>query len=337
MNYKETFAPVIKMATFRIFLGVASARNWELHQMDVQNAFLHGDLKEEVYMKLPPGYETDDPNQVCRLHKSIYDLKQSPRCWFSKLSTTLLEFGFIQSASDYSLFSYTRNGFAIYCLVYVDDLVIGGDNSELITKFKAYLSKCFHMTDLGPLKYFMGLEISRNDSGIYICQRKYALDIISECVLTGAKPAETPLEQNHGLATANGELYSDPEQYRRLVGRLVYLVITRPELSYTVHILAQFMHTPRRRHWEAALRVVRYLKSSLSQGVFLSSKSVLSLTAFCDSDWAACPLTRKSLTGYIVMFGRSLISWKTKKQKIVSRSSAEAEYRTMSDAYSELK
>ena len=226
MDYKETFAPVIKMATFRIFLGVASARNWELHQMDVQNAFLHGDLEEEVYMKLPPGYETDDPNQVCRLHMYIYGLKQSPSCWFAKLSMALLEFGFVQSVSDYSLFSYTRNVSTLYCLVYVDNLVIGGNNSELITKFKAYLSKCFHMTDLGLLKYFLGLEISRNDSGIYLCQRKYALDIISECGLTGSKPAVTPLEQNHGLATANGELYSDPEKYHRLVGRLVYLVIT---------------------------------------------------------------------------------------------------------------
>lgn len=159
----------------------------------------------------------------------------------------------------------------------------------------------------------MGIEVARANEGIYLSQRKYALDIVSECGLLGAKPADTPIEQNHNLARADGPYFSDPAKYRRLVGRLVYLAVTRPELSYGVHILAQFLQSPRQKHWDAATRLVRYLKGSPGQGILLSSRNDLKLSVYCDSDWAACPLTRRSLSGYIVMLGNSLISWKTKK------------------------
>ena len=262
IDFTETFAHVVKMTTVRILLKVASVKGWELHQMDVQNAFLHGDLEEEVYMKLPPGFKSTHPNQVCKLKKSLYGLRQAPRCWFAKLSTALLDFGFRQDRADYSLFTYVSGASVLYVLVYVDDLIIGGSDPQLTSKFMTYLSECFHMTDLGPLKYFLGLEVSCSKQGIYVCQRKYALDVISDSGMLGAQPVDFPMEQNHNLAKDAGEVFRHPDKYRRLVGRLVYLVITRPELSYAVHTLAQFMQTPRTRHWEAALRVIRYLKGS---------------------------------------------------------------------------
>lgn len=153
----------------------------------------------------------------------------------------------------------------------------------------------------------------------------------------GAKPARFPIEQNHSLATATGSLILDPEQYQRLVGRLIYLSFTRPDLVYTFHILAQFMQEPRQEHWDAAIRVVRYLKGSPGQGILLRFDCDLSLTGWCDSVWASCPLTRRSLTGWLVFLGRSPVSWKTKKQHTVSRSFAEAEYTSMADIVSELK
>jgi hypothetical protein len=235
------------------------------------------------------------------------------------------------------LFSLHQKDTHLVVLVYVDDLIIAGNTSSAIKRFKLYLSTCFHMKDLGVLKYFFGIEVARNPAGIYLCQRKYALDIISEAGLLGAKPAATPLEQNHRLSLAAGPLLSNPEKYRCLVGRLIYLCFTRPELSYCVHILSQFMHEHRTNHWEAALRVVRFLKGNPGQGIFFSKKCDLQLHGWCDSDWASCPLTRRSVTGWLVQLGGSPISWKTKKQHIISRSSAEAGYRSMATTTCELK
>ena len=193
------------------------------------------------------------------------------------------------------------------------------------------------MKDLGPLKYFLGIEVARSSAGLFLCQRKYTMDVISETGLLGAKPSGFPIEQNHKLGLAKGEFLEDPESYRRLVGRLIYLAVTRPDLAYSVHILSQFMQAPRVEHWEAALRVVRYLKGTAGRGILLSADYDLTLEGWCDSDWAACPITRRSLTGWLVFLGKSPISWKTKKQHTVSRSSAEAEYRAMASATCELK
>lgn len=250
--------------------------------MDVHNAFLHGDLQEEVYMKLPPGFKCSNPNLVCRLRKSLYGLKQAPRCWFAKLVTALKKYGFRQSYSDYSLFTYMHGMVQVNVLVYVDDLIISGNNHEAIKHFKTYLSNCFKMKDLGPLKYFLGLEVARNPTGVFLCQRKYTLDIIAETGLLGAKPAGFPIEQNHKLGLAQGKELTDPEVYRRLVGRLIYLAVTRPDLAYSVHILSQFMQSPRIEHWEAAQRVVKYLKGTPGQGILLCADSPLILSGWCD-------------------------------------------------------
>ena len=219
----------------------------------------------------------------------------------------------------------------------MDDLIISGNDSSAISDFKKYLRDCFHMKDLGLLKYFLGIEVARSNEGIFLCQRKYALDIITETGLLGARPAGFPIVQNHTLATSSSELLQDPEIYRRLVGRLIYLSFTRPDLAYTVHILSQFMQHPRQHHWDAALRCVRYLKGCPGQGILLRADCNLQLTGWCDSDWASFPLTRRSLTGWLVFLGSSPISWKTKKQHTVSRSSAEAEYRSMAVITAELK
>lgn len=248
LDYNETYAPVAKMVTIRAFLQQAASLDWEVQQMDVHNAFLHGDFDEEVFMQFPPGFRTKDKTKVCRLHKSLYDLKQAPRCWFAKLGNAMKEFGFNQDGSDYSLYTIEKNGSRLHVLVYVDDLIITGSSVHVINEFKHYLSSCFHMKDLGPLRYFLGIEVARSPEGIYLCQRKYALDIISETGLLGVKPVIFPLEQNHKLALVDSESLPSPSPYRRLVGRLIYLANTRPELSYVIHILSQFMHDPKPDH-----------------------------------------------------------------------------------------
>lgn len=190
-DYSETFAPVVKMNTVRTLLKIIAVNKWEVYQMDVHNVFLHSDLEEEVYMKLPQGFRHSDPTKVCRLHKSLYGLKQAPRCWFAKLSTSLKEYGFTQSYKDYSLFIYRKDAIEMRVLVYVDDLLICGNNDDALSAFKGYLGTCFHMKDLGKLKYFLGLEVSRNDEGIFLSQRKYALEIIKETGMVGSKPDGT--------------------------------------------------------------------------------------------------------------------------------------------------
>lgn len=337
LDYKETFAPIANMNTVRFLLAVSAAQRWEVHQMDVHNAFLYGDLEEEIYMQLPQGFKSDKPNQVCRLRKSLYGLKQAPRCWFAKLSNALLAFGSVQIQEDHSLFTFfdDNKNICLYILIYVDDFIIAGNDISVIQRFKNYLHKCFKMKDLGKLKYFLGLEIARGPDGIFVSQRKYALDIITECVLLGAKPCSMPTELNRKLfmadKTNSHTLLADPSKYRRLIGHLLYLTFTRPDLSYIIHLLSQFRQKLLEDHWSAALRVVWYLKGTSDQGIMLSSKCNLQITAYCDADWSTCSSTRHSLSAYVVFLGDSLVSWNTWKQRTVSRSSAEAEYRAMAD------
>lgn len=336
IDYRETFAPVAKLTTIRVLLGLAALRGWHLHQLDVNNAFLHGDLTEDVYMQLPPGFGRKGENVICKLHKSLYGLKQASRQWFIKLSLALKSAGFHQSWSDYSLFVRNQDGKFTVLLVYVDDVILAGNSLEDITSTKKFLSSKFKLKDLGKLKYFLGIEVARSRHGIALCQRKYALEILEDTGFLASKPSRFPVDNNLALTQSEGSLLADPSQYRRLVGRMIYLTITRPDLAYAVHILSQFMDKPRQPHLDAAHRVLRYIKGTPGQGILLPSTGELELTAFCDADWAKCKDTRRSITGYCIMLGRAPVSWRAKKQTTVSRSSAEAEYRSMATTVCEI-
>ncbi|KAM2462030.1 hypothetical protein PS1_012938 [Malus domestica] len=323
------------MVTVRCLLALAASRQWSLHQLDVNNAFLHGDLHEEMYMTPHPGLWRQGENLVCRLSKSLYGLKQASRQWFAKFSDSIQSVSFEQSKADYSLFTRKQGKSFTTLLIYVDDILIAGNDSSVIDALKQFLNGRFKIKDFGNLKYFLGIEVSRSKKWIFISQRKYALEILKDGGLLGARPVEFPMEQNLKLSD-NGALLKDPAQYRRLVGRLIYLTITRPDITHSVHVLSRFMHEPRTPHMEAALRILKYIKNTPGQGLFFSSENDLVLNAYCDSDWAGCPTTRRSTTGYCVFLGSSLISWKSKRQKTVSLSSAEPEYRAMAGTCCEL-
>ena len=214
-------------------------------------------------------------------------------------------------------------------LIYANDLLICGNDIDFLTKFKDHLGRCFHMKDLGKLKYFLGIEVGRRAEGFMLTQHKYTLDLVADVGLLGSKPAATPMEIQHKLALDLSLFLSDAEKYGRLVGRLIYLSITRPNISYAVHILSQFMQKPREMQWGAAMRVVRYLKGTAGQGILLRSQVDTSLSVYCDAEWSACHASRRSLSAYVALVGDSPVSWKTKKQGVVSHSSVESEYRSM--------
>jgi len=323
LDYHETFSPVAKMTTVRTLLAIAAAKRWFLHQLDVNNAFLHGDLDEEVYMELPLGFKTKGESKVCKLTKSLYGLKQASRQWFSKFSTYLIDLGFSQSKADYSLFTRHQGTSFIALLVYVDDIAIASNDSVAVNSLIGILNDRFRLKDLGELKFFLGLEIARSTKGISISQRKYSLEIIYDASLLASKPVLFPMVQNLKLSRDVVRVLSDPTPYMRFIGRLLYLTITRPDLAYFVYL-------------DVAYRVLRYLKSVPGQGLFFSAESDFRLKAFCDADWAGCSDTRRSITGFCVFLGSSLISWKSKKQHTISRFSAESEYRSMASTGCEL-
>jgi len=336
VDYEETFAPVAKMTTVRTIIAIAASQGWPLHQMDVKNAFLHGDLKEDIYMAPPPGLVSSSKSVVCKLKRSLYGLKQAPRAWFDKFRTTLLRFSFVQNKYDSSLFLCTTSTGYVFLLVYVDDIVITGTDSTLISRLQQHLRDSFHMKDLGSLTYFLGLEVHSSPSGIYMHQQKYTHDLIALAGFQASSPVDTPLEVNVKFQSDDGDLLPNPSLYRQLVGSLNYLTITRPDISFAVQQVSQFMQSPRHLHLAAVRRIIRYLLGSSNRGLFYLAGSPISLVAYSDADWAGCPDTRRSVTGWCMFLGDSLISWKSKKQDRVSKSSTKSEYRAMSAACSEI-
>ncbi|CAL2265004.1 unnamed protein product [Prunus armeniaca] len=242
LDYHESFSPTAKLVIVRCLLAIAAARNWPLHQLNVQNAFLHGHLDEEVYMLPPPGFRPQGENLVCRLNKSLYGLKQAKLNWFSKFSNAIKMEGFNQSKTDYSLFSRSHDSYFTTLLIYVDNIIITGNDPTSIKYLVGVFHEKFRIKDLGDLIYFLGIEVSRSKRGIVISQRKYTLDILKDAGLLRACPYDFPMEQKLKLTPIDGDMLLELAHYRRLVRQLIYFTVTRSDIVYSIHILRQFMH-----------------------------------------------------------------------------------------------
>ncbi|XP_071740612.1 uncharacterized mitochondrial protein AtMg00810-like [Rutidosis leptorrhynchoides] len=295
-------------------------------------------------MKQPSGFiDPQQPDHVCLLHKSIYGLKQAPRAWFHRLSKLLHDLDFTSSKTDSSLFIYSRDGNVMYILVYVDDIIVTGNNPDVIERLVRQLGSTFALKDIGPLNYFLGVEIVPFGSDIILSQRKYILEISQRSGFSDCKSMPTPMATSNPLHLADNATFSDPVKYRQVVGALQYVTLYRPDIAYAINKVCQFMHAPTQNHWCAVKRILRYLHGTINHGMLIrrasdttlqaftdshwqgtSSTKPSSLETFSDADWDGCPDDRRSTGGFAIYLGSNLISWTARKQRTVSRSSTES-------------
>ena len=220
--------------------------------------------------------------------------------------------------------------------MYVDDIIVIGNDEKEKNTLKQCLAKEFEIKDLGKFKYFLGIEVAQSKQDIFIPQQKFVVDLLRETGITASKPVVTPIEQNHRLSEVLGEKKVDKKMYQQLVGRLIYLADTRPDIAYLVSVISQFMHDPREIHLQAAYRVLHYLKAHLRKGILFKKTSDIALAIYTDAAFAGSPLDKRSTKGYCIFLGGNLVSWRSKKQNVVAQSSVEAEFRAMATGVCEL-
>uniref|UniRef100_A0A453B0H4 Reverse transcriptase Ty1/copia-type domain-containing protein n=1 Tax=Aegilops tauschii subsp. strangulata TaxID=200361 RepID=A0A453B0H4_AEGTS len=329
VDFEEVFAPVTRMESVRLVIALAAQESWKLHHMDVKSVFLNGELKEEVYVKQPPGYiKEGEEHKVLKLHKALYGLYQAPRAWNIKLDRTLISLGFEKSPLEHAMYKRGKGKDRLLVGIYVDDLLITGADEEEIARFKLQMKELFKMSDLGLLTYYLGIEVHQKPEGITLCQEAYAKKILESCSMEDCNPSFVPIEPRLKLSKRSEASAVDATEYRSVVGSLRYLVNTRPDLAYSVGIVSRFMEAPTTEHWAAVKHILRYIKGTTNFGcVYLrEKKEMVELLGYSDSDLAGDVDDRKSTSGVAYFLGGSIVTWLSQKQKVVALSSCEAEY-----------
>jgi len=300
--------------TIRLVLSIATSLGWDIQQLDVQNAFLHGKLEETVYMSQPPGFvDPLYPTHVCKLDKALYGLKQSSRAWFHTLRDALLSYGFQASSYDPSLFTFHQHSCTIALLVYVDDIIIAGNSPTAINSIIQTLQQHFAIKTLGPISFFLGIQVSPTKTGLHLSQTKYLQNLLLKANMHTSKPCSTPMVPNSPLSKFDGQVLDNPSFYRAIIGALQYATITRPGITFAVNKVSQFMHNPTFTHWAAVKRILRYLNGTPDLGLHIQQSSSLQLHAYSDADWAGCPDDRRSTSDFCIFLSANLISWSSKK------------------------
>lgn len=337
LDYEETFAPVVKWTTVRLIVALAAALGWSLSHMDVVTAFLNGTLKETIFMRQPPGFLTPGQEElVCKLRRSIYGLKQSPRAWYEEVDSFLRSIGCRRSALDSNLYLRQQGDQTAIILLFVDDLLITGNGEQLIQQLKQQLQSKYEMKDLGTAKRHLGVDFHISQEGILLHQKFYADQLVLDYGMEDCKAASTPLPEGLELSAETGTPDIDVTTYCKLVGKFIYLTNTRPDLSFSVGLVSRFMSQPQQAHFDAAMHIVRYIKGTSDFGVFYKRGGPLELQGYTDADWGnSCPDTRRSTGGYVHKLAGGPVTWSSKRQPTVSHSTTEAEYRALSDGAQE--
>ncbi|GKC09269.1 retrovirus-related pol polyprotein from transposon TNT 1-94 [Tanacetum coccineum] len=331
IDFEESFAPVARLEAIRIFLAFAAHMNMVVYQMDVKTAFLNGNLREEVYVSQPDGFvDKDNPNHVYKLKKALYGLKQAPRAWYDMLSSFLISQDFSKGSVDPTLFIRRDGKELLLVQIYVDDIIFAASTPELCDLFSKIMCSKFKMSMMGKISFFLGLQISQSPRGIFINQSKYALESLKKYGFDSCDPVDTPMVEKSKLDEDKEGKAVDPSHYRGMIGTLLYLTASRPDLQFAICMCARYQARPTEKHLNAVKRIFRYLKGTVHRGLWYPKDSSIALTAFADADHAGCQDTRRSTSGSMQLLGDRLVSWSSKRQKSAAISSTEAEYIALS-------
>ncbi|GJY29381.1 retrovirus-related pol polyprotein from transposon TNT 1-94 [Tanacetum coccineum] len=327
IDFEKSFALVARLEAIRIFLAFAAHMNMVVYQMDVKTAFLNGNLQEEVYVSQSDGFvDKDKPNHMYKLKKALYGLKQAPRAWYDMLSSFLISQDFSKGSVDPTLFIHRDGKELLLVQIYVDDIIFAASTPELCDLFSKIMCSKFKMSMMGKISFFLGLQISQSPRGIFINQSKYALESLKKYGFDSCDPVDTPMVEKSKLDEDKEGKAVDPSHYRGMIGTLLYLIASRPDLQFAICMCARYQARPTEKHLNAVKRIFRYLKGTVNRGLWYPKDSSIALTAFADADHAGCQDTRRSTSGSMQFLGDRLISWSSKRQKSAAISSTEAEY-----------
>ncbi|GJV16316.1 retrovirus-related pol polyprotein from transposon TNT 1-94 [Tanacetum coccineum] len=330
IDFEESFAPVARLEAVRMFIAYAAHKNITIFQMDVKMAFLNGPLKEEVYVSQPEGFiDPEFPDHVYRLKKALYGLKQAPRAWYDKLSSFLIEHGFTKGIIDPTLFTRRHGGDILLVQVYVDDIIFGSTNPDFSKRFANLMKNNFEMSMMGELKFFLGLQVHQSPRGIFISQSQYAIELLKKHGLDECVSMSTPMATERLDADLQGTP-TDQTTYRRMIGGLMYLTASRPDIAFATFVCARYQARPTVKHLKEVKRIFRYLRQSYNMGLWYPKDSGFELIAYSDADHAGCKDDCKSTSGGLQFLGGKLVSWSSKKQDCTAMSTAEAEYVSLS-------
>ncbi|CAM8994349.1 unnamed protein product [Rhodiola kirilowii] len=327
IDYEETFAQVARLEAIRLLIAYSVQFGIKLHQMDVKTAFLNGFLKEEIFVEQTPGFEVPEhPDHVYVLDKALYGLKQAPRAWYERLSKYLLAHGYERGKVDKTLFLLRTNKHLLIVQVYVDDIIFGSTSDELVKSFTKLMESEFEMSMVGELTFFLGIQVRQLENGTEISQQKYLSEVVKKYGLGDSKHVNTPSSPNESLTKDNTSPRTDATRYRGMIGSLLYLTASRPDIMFSVCQCARFQADPRESHVKAVKRILRYLKGTEKLVLWYPRVKSLRLEGFTDADFAGDKTDRKSTSGMAQFLGSCLVSWGSKKQNSVALSTAEAEY-----------
>jgi hypothetical protein len=314
LDFGETFAPVARREAIRILLAFVASKGFKLYQMDVKSAFLNGVIQKKVYVRQPPGFESPKyPDRVYKLSMALYGLKQASRAWCARLKLFLLEHGYVMDSVDKMLFTLNHGTDFLLVQIYVDDIIFGGSSHTLVSRFQEMMENKFQMSMMGELTFFLGIQVKQTKQGTFMHQAKYTKHLMKKFNMAELKPVSTPMSSAASLGPDEDGKAVDQREYRSMIGSLLYLTATGPDIQFVVGLCARFQSSPRSSHRTIVQQIFRYLKHTPEFGIWYSVSSSLNLVGFSDADFAGCGIDQKRTSGTCHFLGSSLIYWSFQK------------------------